>query len=267
VANTLPERTPALPSRGDNRGMDRAEISRLAHARHPIAAPVSADRARTLLRRLAPPGGSRVADLGCGQGEWLLTLLEVASGVSGAGVDSAPGALAAAARSAARRGLSGRVAWHQSDATTWADGEFAAVLCVGASHAFGGLDATLEAIRGHLAPGGRVLFGDAIWEAPPTAAAQAALGAGASEFPDLAGLVERIEKAGFEPVGGHVSTREEWDDYEWSWTGTLAEWALRRPSGDEDRTEALAAARVHRDEWLRGYRNQLGFVTLVLQDA
>jgi hypothetical protein len=63
-----------------------------------------------------------------------------------------------------------------------------------------------------------------------------------------------------------VSTREEWDDYEWSWTGSLTEWALRRAPGDAEREAALAAARTHRDGWLRGYRDQLGFATLVLQD-
>jgi SAM-dependent methyltransferase len=246
--------------------MDRAEISRIAHARHPIAAPVSPGRAKALVRRLHPPSGTRALDLGCGQGEWLLLLLEVASGMTGTGVDNEPGALDLARRGAARRGLSGRVTWQEADAAGWSGGVFSAVLCVGASHAFGGLDGALAAVRTHLARGGRALFGDAIWEVPPSPAARDAVG-GPAGFPDLAGLSEAAQKHGFEPIGGHVSTREEWDDYEWSWTGSLTEWALRRPAGDPDREQALDAARTHRDEWLRGYRGQLGFATLVLQDV
>ncbi|MGZ4508677.1 MAG: hypothetical protein ACXVX0_15645, partial [Blastococcus sp.] len=66
-----------------------------------------------------------------------------------------------------------------------------------------------------------------------------------------------------EPGFGHVSTAAEWDDYEWSWTGSLATWALTEAA---DRAGALEAARTHRRQWLEGYRGQLGFVTLVLHD-
>jgi len=61
-----------------------------------------------------------------------------------------------------------------------------------------------------------------------------------------------------------VSDAAEWDNYEWSWVGSLTEWALDNP-GHPDAAEALAAAREHRDEWLRGYRGVLGFATLVLR--
>jgi hypothetical protein len=68
-------------------------------------------------------------------------------------------------------------------------------------------------------------------------------------------------------VHGHVSSLEEWDEYEWSWTGSLADWALEPGRDPGDRAEALEAARAHRDAWLGGYRGVLGFATLVLVDA
>jgi hypothetical protein len=68
---------------------------------------------------------------------------------------------------------------------------------------------------------------------------------------------------GWTPVYGHVSTIEEWDDYEFSWTGSLARWALDHPD-DPDAKQALEASAEHRDMWL-GYRGVLGFVTLVLR--
>lgn len=39
----------------------------------------------------------------------------------------------------------------------------------------------------------------------------------------------------------HVSDVAEWDDYEWSWTGSLTEWALDNP-GHPDAAEALTLA-------------------------
>ena len=244
--------------------MDRTEVSRIAHRRHPIAAPVAPDRVPELLSWLDPPPGGRAVDLGCGAGEWLQELLVAHEQLSGVGVDLA--VPASAESSAARRGLGQRVRFEQADAATWRDGLFDVVLCVGASHAFGGLDATLIAMRSHLRSGGQAVFGDGIWEAQPSAATQEALQAGPDDFPDLAALVERVRGHGYEPSFGHVSTLEEWDDYEWSWTGSLIRWALRDAPTEHDREQALTAAREHRDDWLGGYRGQLGFCTLVLHD-
>ena len=162
-----------------------------------------------------------------------------------------------------------RLTWVEADAATWAPagGEPQdAVLCIGASHAFGGLHGTLDAIRRHLRPGGRALLGETIWEQPPSAAAQEALDAGPESFPTLAQLVPTFEQHGFEVGYAHVSSAQEWDDYEWSWTGSLVAWAQREARTDADREQALAAARTHRLQWIEGYRGELGFVTAVLHD-
>lgn len=173
-------------------------------------------------------------------------------------------ALAEAQTNAERRGAGGRVTWVNADAATWSGGRYDAVLCVGASHVFGGLTATLAALRAHLWPGGRVLFGDTVWEAPPSPAAQRALEAGPDDFPDLPGFLDRVADHDYEVGYGHISTLEEWDDYEWSWTGSLTAWALGESTREADRLHALEVARSHRSAWLAGYRKQLGFVTVVL---
>ena len=244
--------------------MDRSELSDIAHAHHPVAAPVSPANVRMLVDRLVLPTGGRAVDLGCGHGVWLAELLAAHPTVTGVGLDlDLPADVAAAARD---RGVGDRVRWEQGDAAGWADGAFDVVLCVGATHAFGGLDGTLAAVRRHLRPGGQVLLGDGIWEGPPSAAAQEALGDWPGGLTDLAGLLDRARVHGFEPGYGHVSTLGEWDDYEFSWTGSLVAWALRDARTDEDREQALATAREHRDAWLQGWRRELGFATVVLHD-
>jgi SAM-dependent methyltransferase len=244
--------------------VDRALASAIAHRWHPVAAPVSDENLHRLLTRLGPV--ERVLDLGCGLGEWLLAALEAAPGARGVGVDTSRPALAEARRRASARGLADRVEFTEGDAAAYEGAGCDAVLCVGATHAFGGLAGTLEAVREHLRPGGRVLLGEGFWDGEPTPQAMSALGAGPGELPDLPGLVEAARAAGYEPGYGHVSSPEEWDDYEWSWTGALTEWALTE-AGPEDRASALAMAGTHREEWLAGYRGQLGFLTVVLLDA
>ncbi len=244
--------------------MDRARASAIAHRWHPVAAPVSDANLRRLLQHLGPV--DRVLDLGCGFGEWLLAALEVAPQATGTGVDTSTPALEQARTRAAARGLADRVDWHEADAAGWRGPGFDGVLCIGATHAFGGLAGTLTAVREHLRPGGRVLLGEGFWDGEPSPQAMSALGAEPGELPSLAGLVEAVRAEGYEPGFGHVSSPEEWDDYEWSWTGSLTEWALTE-AGEPDRSSALAMAGTHREEWLAGYRNQLGFVTVVLHDT
>lgn len=241
--------------------MDRQQISRLAHADHPIAAPIDDDSVHRLLTRAVPGEDTRVLDLGCGGGEWLLRALTEHPRLVAEGVDVSESALDHARAAAARLGVADRLTLHRADAAGFAaDHRFDLVLCVGSTHAFGGLSATLAAAREHLAPGGRVLVGDGFWERDPSDEAVEMLG----DLSDLPTTLERVVADGWTPVGGHISTRGELDAYEWSWTGSLATWALDRPTGP-DRAQALETATVHRDEWLRVYRDCFGFLCLVLR--
>jgi SAM-dependent methyltransferase len=245
--------------------MDRAQASAIAHRWHPIAAPLSEENVRRLVRRVGVPAGGRVLDLGCGFGEWLLSSVGPVPTASGVGVDVSAAALEQARWRAQRRALTGRVSFEEADAASWSGGVFDVVICVGATHAFGGLGATLAAVRRHLRPGGRVLLGEGFWENGPTDAALAALGADPGELPTIGQVLAEIAEHGFEPGTGHISTLAEWDNYEWAWTGSLTAWALTE-APDADRADALALARSHRQQWLEGYRGQLGFVTVVLHD-
>lgn len=241
--------------------MNREQISRLAHADHPIAAPLDDDSVRRLLDRGVPRGDARVLDLGCGGGEWLLRALATHPQLRAEGVDVSESSLAHACRTARLRGLQERLVLHREDAADFAASHaFDLVISVGATHAFGGLLATLAAARKHLAPGGRVLIGDGFWAHEPSPDAVDMLG----DLTDLPTTMDRVIADGWTPVDGHISTRRELDAYEWAWAGSLASWALDHPD-DPDSSQALAAATTHRSEWLHVYRGAFGFVCLVLR--
>ncbi len=226
-------------------------------------APLSDASVSRLLERLDPPERGRVLDLGCGGGAWLRAVLAGHDDLTGVGVDLHPHGDVEAFTTA----TGGRGSIEGADATTWEGGTFDAVIAVGVAHVFGGPGGTLDAARRHLAPAGRVLLGEGVWDVPPTEAALRGLDATPDEFTDLSGLVRLARDHGYEPVHGHVSTLEEWDEYERSWTGSLTDWALEDGRDPSERIEALTAAAEHRDAWLDGYRGVLGFACLVLADT
>ncbi|MFI6662186.1 SAM-dependent methyltransferase [Streptomyces sp. NPDC050523] len=243
--------------------MNREQISHIAHAEHPIKSPLGDDSVRRLLDRGLPTGEERVLDLGCGGGEWLLRALSERPGVYAEGVDISEDALAQAAAAARDLGVQDRLALHCRKAEEFvSEKPFDVVLSFGAAHAFGGLLPTLAAARTHLAPGGRVLVGDGFWQRPPSPEAVEMLG----DFADLATTVERVEADGWTPVDGHVSSRQELDDYEWSCWGSLSSWALDHPA-HPDSAQVLETATLRRAEWLRVYRDTFGFLSLVLRQT
>lgn len=247
--------------------MDRQRLSSIAHSRHPIAAPIFGVNVNRLLRRTDREPTARILDLGCGEAGWALQALAHYPDGYADGVDISPYALERAAAAADVRGLTDRISLHERDARQYVpDGDYDLVLCVGSTHVFGGFEGTLRQAGRHVNRDGVLVIGDGFWQVPPTPEALAALDAKPEEFTDVAGLVDLAEQAGWAPVYAHISDQAEWDDYEWSWVGSLTEWALDNP-GHPDAAEVLATAREHRDQWLRGYRTVLGFVTMVLRRA
>ncbi|WFE99206.1 methyltransferase domain-containing protein [Micromonospora sp. WMMD964] len=226
--------------------------------------PLSEEHAALLLRRLDVRPGARVLDLGCGWGELLLRAV-TAGGVSGAlatrgvGVDTDDAALARGRRSAADRSLDRHVAFVTGEAAAWQEAADR-VLCVGSAHAFGGTGGALDALATVVRPGGRLLFGDAFWERPPTPDTEEIFG---PEVTDLPGLVEVARERGWRVLHLSTADQREWDDFESTWLAGRQEWLLTYPEDPR-----AADIRAELDERLRqyvgGYRGVLGLAYLVL---
>jgi SAM-dependent methyltransferase len=243
--------------------MQQAEVIALAHAGLAMNAPLSDLRAGQLLAGLAPPAGGRALDLGCGWAELLLRLAAAHPSMTGIGIDHSQVSVQRGQRAAAERGLADRVHLQVADVRGYCGPPADTVLCIGASHAWGGTVPALTAIRPRLRPGGVLLFGDAYWERSPTPAELAALGAGPGDHGPLADLVDAAMTAGFRPLEIAAASREEWDSFESRWCAGLERWLLDHP-GAPDADQVRATADEHRNNWLRGYRGVLGFAYLTL---
>jgi SAM-dependent methyltransferase len=201
----------------------------------------------------------------------MLRLLGAVPGATGLGLDTDEGDLIRGRDSARARGLSGRVTFTNESGVGTTRGPADLVLCLGASQALSEatppehVAAALHALRRLVTPDGRVLFGDGIWERPPTEAELAAMWPDLSAvgYGDLAGLVDLAVAAGFRPAWIEVASLAEWDDFESGYQADEEEWLATH--GDHPRAAALRERLdQHRSYWLRGYRGILGFAYLTL---
>jgi cyclopropane fatty-acyl-phospholipid synthase-like methyltransferase len=231
----------------------RDDFRRLAHVGLTFNAPLSEERARELVAALPIAPGHHVLDFGCGWGELLLRILAAHPATTGTGVDTAKESIDRGVLAAAQRGLHGRVEFVEADAATFVD-VADVVMCVGTSHAFGGTADALHWLRQSVAPGGRVLYGDAFWATPPTTAVLETIGA----LPSLDELRAAAKAAGFRIEREDVSTLEEWDAFEAGWRSGLE--ASELPA-------AVAFAQKRRHDYEAGYRGAIGFGWLVLAPA
>ncbi len=233
------------------------------HAFLDFNAPMSDARAYELINTLQPLAGRTVVDFGCGWAELLLRILETEPTARGFGVDEDGSGVDRGRGNAEKRGLQDHVRLDLANVTTWEAPPADVALSIGASHAWGGTRATLEAVRERIEPGGRLLLGDAFWEKPPTDAVLARLGAKPDDYGTIADLVDLAMATGYRLLSLATANLDEWDGFESRWCAGRERWLLENP----DHPEAAAVRKVvddHRDTWLHGYRGHLGFAYLTL---
>jgi cyclopropane fatty-acyl-phospholipid synthase-like methyltransferase len=227
-------------------------------------APMSSARALELIRGLEPLAGATIVDFGCGWAELLLRALEHEPTARGLGIDRDPALLTRARANADARGLGERVRFESMDVAEWSDDlEVAVVIVIGASQAWGGSQAALDAVRQLLRPGGRLLVGEAFWQQPPTPAALAALDVQADDFLSLAGLVDACVERGFRVLWQSTASLDEWEAFESGYCSGPERWLLAHPN-DPAAADMRAEVDGHRRGWLHGYRGILGFAYLTL---
>jgi SAM-dependent methyltransferase len=224
--------------------------------------PMSGELADALAASIARTAPALVLDIGCGWGELLLRILAAAPGARGVGVDQDGGALERARANARARGLADRVAFRESLPAP-DERAPAIVVCVGADHVFGDQADALRALAATVAPGGRILFGTGFWERPPTVDEAGGLGAVPGDFGALADVVDLAMSSGLRLLDVRTATRREWEQFEMGFLADWEEWLMRWPD-DPAAAGIRERADAHRNGYLRGYRDVLGFAYLTL---
>lgn len=238
----------------------RRKASAIGHSETLFFCPLSEVKADWLLRQMDLPRGAVVLDIGCGRAGLLRRLLSARPDLRGVGVDLDGAAIAAASAHSRSEGLDQRLELVAEDAATFLARALPsdAVLCVGSSHAVGGLDGLAAVSKRLLRPGGVLLVGDGFWRSDPSAEYLAALGAEPGELTTHAGNAERLTQAGLTVIATATASDDEWDDYEGRYHRAKVTWA-RANMDDPDASAILQSARTWYEAYLRWGRETLGF--------
>ena len=225
-------------------------------------APLSEARADAMASRLAGARPAHILDVGCGWGELLLRILERAPDAVGVGADLDEQALDRGRTAARLRDLADRVTFDNT-AADQLESPADLVIAVGSTHAFGTTEQALAALLRLTRPGGRLLFGDGLWDPHASVGDRGLVWDDMLELPDLGGLVDLALAAGYRLLYAETSSRDELDAFESGFLADDEEWLLTHadhPLAQEVRNRADE----HRRRWLHGYRNAFGFAYLTL---
>ena len=236
--------------------------------------PLSEERAARLVAFLSNPAPAEVLDMGCGWGELLLRVLTSAPQARGRGVDSASASIDRAREQALTRGLLDRAAFDSMPGREARVRPADAVICIGASQIWGPpvedaqpLDyaAALRALRALVLPGGRLVYGEAIWSATPHPAATAPLAGRDDEYLSADALRQQIRAAGFEVVDNDQASVQEWDVFEAGFRDRFTRWL---EAHDADHPAAEQVRRRYEEQraaYEEGYRGVLGMAYFCLR--
>lgn len=236
-------------------------------------APLSPSRAERLVRFIAAGAPDTILDIGCGWAELLLRAVAAVPQARGVGIDLDEAAIEHGRHLARERGLGDRVQLVADDARTagppWAD----AVICIGASQIWGppveqaqpiDYASALAALRARVSRGGRVVYGEGVWSAPPSDAAVAPLAGRHDEFGTVAALADLAVEQGFALMAVHEASLDEWDEFESGYSARFGAWLASHGADDPRAAEVAARAQRQRAAYLAGYRGILGLAYLQL---
>jgi len=241
--------------------MDRNKFSAIAHRDHVFSNPINEAKLMRTFQFLNLQEGDRVLDIGAGKGELLIRVAEQFKAKATA-IELYEGAIEEAKRKAAGRLSPDQITFLNQDAKevvqSLEEAEFSLGICIGSTHALGGLEETLQALKKCVKKGGYILIGEGYWKQKPSPDYLQALGADESELKTHEENVKAGEDLGLIPLWAVVSSDDDWDEYEWLYSMSIENYCYEHPE-DPDCIAMLARIRTWRRTYLKWGRDTLGF--------
>jgi ubiquinone/menaquinone biosynthesis C-methylase UbiE len=242
--------------------LDRNRFSAIAHRNHAFSNPINEAKIMKMIDMVLLKSEDKVIDIGAGKCELLIRLVEKYN-ISGTAIELYGGAIEEAKKNAGGRIPEGSIEFIIDDANVaiekFEHDEFDLGICIGSTHALGGLDTTLKKMRRLVNKSGYILIGEGYWKQRPSHDYLQALG-GAKEA-DLKYHDENVrvaEELGLVPLWSYVANEDDWDEYEWLYSSSIENYCHENPN-DPDCIVMLERIRAWRRTYLQWGRDTLGF--------
>ena len=224
-----------------------------------FANPLSEAKVDEMVELLRLPGGERVLDIACGNGEFLLRVAR-RWGVTGVGVEISPYAAGEARERLSAAGLSDAIAVVEGDGGAYGAPveSFGLASCLGASWIWGGHEGTLRALARWTKPGGLILVGEPFWRRKPSPEYLATTNRTADAQGSHVENVATGTDLGLRFLHSIVSSEDDWDRYEGLHMLSAERYALAHPD-DPDVPEILDRVRPFMHDYLRWGRDEQGW--------
>lgn len=245
--------------------MDIWKFFAVGHQRHVFCNPLSGAKIDELIELLELSEGSRVLDVGCGKGEFLVRTATRWK-CSAVGVDISPYFAADARANIQSAGLGSSIDIVEASGSDYqgAESSFDAAVCLGASWIWGGFEGTLAALSRWARPGGLIVVGEPFWKRGPSPEHLDASSLTEESFDTHFGNIRTALRFGFALLHTIVSNRDDWDRYEgYQWHA--AEAYAKRNAADPDVPEILEGIRGARDRYLQWGRNEIGWAAYLFR--
>ncbi|MDM5225085.1 class I SAM-dependent methyltransferase [Cytobacillus sp. NJ13] len=241
--------------------MDRNRYSAIAHQNHTFYNPINPTKIDKVIELLSLKENDKVIDIGAGKGEILLRIIERYRSKCIA-IEKYSDFTEQLQVNAKNRGVLKNIEIITEDAKVaikTINEKFNAAICIGSTHALGGLHETLDTLSKCVNKGGYVLIGEGYWKKQPSKEYLEALGgAEESELLSHSENVKVGEKLGLIPLWSYTTNDDEWDEYEWLFAMSIENYCYEHPD-DPDRDAMLQKIRTWRSSYLKWGRDTLGF--------
>jgi len=232
----------------------------ITHKKHIICNPMSKVKLGSLSLLLDIKTGSKVLDIGCGKGEFLIRLAELFN-IHGTGVDISPYFIKECKKKKNERTPQSDVKFFEIDGAKYKpenDELFDLTICLGASFIYNGFIGTINALKKMTKPKGLIIIGEPYWLKDPPEEYLKMSGIKKEEFNHHFKNIDIAEKEGLNCIYTLVSNHDDWDHYE-----TLQWWSvydyINLNPDDPDNSELLKNIEKAKTEYLLYGRDTLGW--------
>lgn len=241
--------------------MNRDKFSHTGHAHHKFYNPISEAKVERILNIVNLKPLDKVVDIGSGKCEILIRLIEKYD-IIGTGIELYEGFIKEAQLNANGRISNENLILVNEDAkeiiSNSVDSQYDMGICIGSTHALGGLEATIKELKKCVKNGSYIVIGEGYWKGKPSCEYLNVLGANESDLNSHYGNIQIAEELGLISLWSTVASEDDWDEYECLYSMSIENYCYENPE-DTDYKEMLQKIRDWRKTYFSMGRDTLGF--------